>query len=126
MRKLTQEVAQVRESTPQNLYRQGYDAHPLDIKYSSSHEDFKQEGGRPRRRRHPRGDLRDLKVKTTEFDGNLNLDWLQTLERIFQLKDYNDEKAFKLVILKMKGYALLWYDHLKKSRAREAKSKIKT
>ena len=75
-------------------------------------------------------DLRDIKFETLKFDGNLNPenypDWVQALERIFELKDYNDEKAFKLAILKMKGYASLWYEHLKKSRAREAKSKIKT
>ena len=46
--------------------------------------------------------------------------------KIFELKDYNDEKDFKLVILKMKRYASLWYEHLKKGRAREAKSKSKT
>jgi len=38
---------------------------------------------------------------------------------------YNDEKAFRLAILKMKGYASLWYEPLKKNRVREAKSKIK-
>jgi len=36
------------------------------------------------------------------------------------LKEYNDEKS-----LKLKGYASLWYEHLKKNRAREAKAKIK-
>ena len=54
------------------------------------------------------------------------LNWVQALERIFELKDYNDEKAFKLAILKLKRYASLWYEHLQKSRAREAKSKINT
>ena len=42
-----------------------------------------------------------------KFDGNINpknyLDWVHTLEMIFELKDYNDEKAFKLAILKLKG-----------------------
>jgi len=46
--------------------------------------------------------------------------------RIIELKEYNDEKAFKLVILKLKGYALIWYEILKKSLTRETKSKIKT
>jgi len=31
-----------------------------------------------------------------------------------------------LTILKIKGYASLWYEHLNKSRVREDKSKIKT
>ena len=65
-----------------------------------------------------------------EFDDNLNLedylDWVQAIKRIFELKEYNDEKSFKLVIPKLKGYASLWYERLKKSRVREAKSKIET
>ena len=129
MRRLTQEVAQVRESTPLKPHRRGYNPRPIDIKYSS-YEDFDDEERRPRRLRHQRDDLWDLKVEVLEFDGNLNLknylDWVQAIERIFELKEYNDEKAFKLIILKLKGYASLWYEQLKKSRAREAKSKIKT
>jgi len=82
------------------------------------------------RRRHPRDDLRDLKVETPKCYGDLNLknypNWVQTIKRIFKLKGYNDEKSFKLVILKLKGDASLWYEYLRKSRAREAKSKIKT
>jgi len=54
------------------------------------------------------------------------LDLVKALERIFEPKDHNDEKAFKLAILKMKRYASLWQEHLTKSRAGEAKSKIKT
>jgi len=130
IRKLTQEVAWVRESTPRNPYRWVYNARPIDIEYSSSHVDFNDKEWRPRRLRHPRDDLQDLKVEAPEFDGNLNpknyLDWVQALERIFELKDYNDEKAFKLAILKKKGYASLLYEHLKKSRSTEARSTIKT
>jgi len=44
----------------------------------------------------------------------------------FELKDYDDEKVFKLVIPKLNGYASPWYEHLKKSRVRKAKSKTKT
>ena len=45
---------------------------------------------------------------------------------IIELKEYNDKKAFKLVILKLKGYASLWYETLKKNKVRKIKSKIKT
>ena len=51
---------------------------------------------------------------------------VQSMERIFKLKEYNDEKAFKLIILNVKGYASLLYENLKRNRGREAKSKIKT
>jgi len=35
------------------------------------------------------------------------LDWVKTLERIFDLKYYKDDKGFNLAILKIKGYASL-------------------
>ena len=54
------------------------------------------------------------------------IDWVQATKRIIELKEYNDEKAFKLAILKLKGYASLWYKTSKNSRASETKSKIKT
>jgi len=52
IRKLTQEVAQVTKFTPWNPYHRGYDAHPIDIEYSSSYEDFDEKERRPRRLRH--------------------------------------------------------------------------
>jgi len=51
---------------------------------------------------------------------------VQAIQRIIKLKEYNDEKTFKLVILELKGYASLWYETLKKNGARETKPKIKT
>jgi len=87
MSKLSQEVAQVREFTPRNPYRQGRSVSPMNIEYSSSHADFDDEESRARRRRHPRDDLRDLKVESPKFDNNLNLekylDLVQVLKRIF-------------------------------------------
>ena len=50
------------------------------------------------------------------------IDCIRAMERIIELKQYNDEKAFKLAILKLKGYASLWYKTLKKGPARETKS----
>ena len=54
------------------------------------------------------------------------LDWVQATERIFELKKYNDEEAFKFSILEKKGYASLLYENLKKNRVRDTQSKIKT
>jgi len=39
--------------------------------------------------------------------------------------EYNDEKSLMLAIITLKGYASLWYEHLKKNRAREGKAKIR-
>jgi len=84
---------------------------------SSSHEEF-----RPRRDRRPplqpMDDLRDMKFDPPEFEGNLNpdlfIEWTQSLERFFEVKEYSDEKAFKVAVLKLKKYASLWYENLKK------------
>jgi len=55
------------------------DVNPIDIAYSSSHEDYDDEGRKARRKRHPKDDLSDLKLEGLEFDDNLNpknsLDW---------------------------------------------------
>jgi len=39
--------------------------------------------------------------------------------KIFELKEHRMRRLFKLTILKMKEYANLWYDKLKRNRARE-------
>ena len=126
MRKLEQ----ARGSAQRNPYYRGYDVNPIDFTYFSSHEDFDDEEWGPIRIRHQRDDLKDLKVEALKFDENLNLknylDWVQAIERIFEFKEYNDEKSFKFTIIKLKGHASLWYEHLKKSRASEGKSKFKT
>jgi len=51
---------------------------------------------------------------------------VRAIKRIIELKEYNYERAFKLVILRLKGYASLCYKSLKKNKARDTKSKIKT
>ena len=84
---LTKEVGQAREYAQRNPYQRGCYVFPVDIEYSSSHEDFDGEEGRPRKRRHPSDNLRDLKVEVAKFDGNLNPEgypgWVQAIEKIF-------------------------------------------
>jgi len=75
-------------------------------------------------------DLRDLKFDPPEFEGNLNpevfLEWMQSIERFFDINEYSDKKAFKDAILKLKKYASLWYENIKRQRTREGKARIKT
>jgi len=75
-------------------------------------------------------DLRDLKFDPLEFEGNLNpevfLEWMQSIERFFEIKEYSDDKAFKITILKLKKYASLWYENLKRKRSRDGRFRIKT
>ena len=68
-------------------------------------------------------DLRDMKFNPHEFEGNLNLEpyreWIQALERFFEIKEYSQEKAFKISILKLKKYAFLWYENMAKEQGRQ-------
>jgi len=51
--------------------------------------------------------LRDMKFDPPYFEGTLNpnvyLEWIQTIERFFEVKGYYDEKSFKVVIFKLKS-----------------------
>ena len=71
-----------------------------------------------------------MKINSLEFKGNLNpnlfIKWIQTLEQFFEIKEYSDEKALKVVVLKLKKYACLWYENINKQRAREGKPRIRT
>jgi len=81
---------------------------PLSSHSCSSHDDET-----PRRgRRPPRqqvDDLSDMQFDPSEFEGNLNpevfLEWKLSIKRFFEIKEYTDEKAFKVVVLKLKKYA---------------------
>jgi len=45
---------------------------------------------------------------------------------IFELKDVSDDKRAKLVAIKLKKHASIWWENLKRQREREGRSKIKT
>jgi hypothetical protein len=64
----------------------------------------------------------DFKIDLPTFDRKLNpdvfLEWLQTVERIFELRDHlSEDKMMKLVATKIRGYALLWWDNLNLKRS---------
>ena len=78
----------------------------------------------------PLNDLRDMKFDPHEFEGslhpNLYLEWMQSFERFLDIKEYSKEKAFKVVVLKLKKYASVWYENTKRLRTKDGKSQIKT
>jgi len=73
--------------------------------------------------RHPREIHNDVKVDIPEFEGKLDLneclDWLQTLEMVFDFKDILDEKKLKLVALKLRRYASTWRANVVAKRAKK-------
>ncbi|OMP00001.1 reverse transcriptase [Corchorus capsularis] len=70
------------------------------------------------------------KVEIPEFDGNGQpddfLDWLHTVERIFEYQDVPGNKKVKLVAIKLRKHASLWWESLLKKRERRGKDKIRT
>jgi len=66
----------------------------------------------PRRERRHTTNSNDFKVDLPEFEGKLDqddfLEWLQTVERIFEYKEVPEDKKVKLVALKLRKYASLW------------------
>ena len=89
-------------------------------------EDQSEEEKQPRRKNNnqrwnqePRG---DSKVEILEFyrktQGDELLKWILTVKRVFDLKEYAEEKNIKLVVVMLKGYAFLWWENLKRDRER--------
>ncbi|XP_057247500.1 uncharacterized protein LOC130589887 [Beta vulgaris subsp. vulgaris] len=82
----------------------------------------------PRHRQPPRDDDRGLRLDLPDFDGAMKpekfLEWLQRMERVFDYKDYDDAKRFKVAILKLTGYASLWYENLKNKRRKDGKPSL--
>lgn len=81
-------------------------------------------GGRnPRRGLYVTDPIRSMGVKidVPEFDGKAQpddfIDWLSTVERVFDLKDIPDKYKVKLVAIKLRKYASLWWDHIKKTES---------
>ncbi|GJR41321.1 reverse transcriptase domain-containing protein [Tanacetum coccineum] len=106
-------------------------------------------GGKPRyrdRRYHPRRNdhavdrddsYRDdpirgmeLKIEIPEFTGKVHtddfIDWLSTVERVFDVRDIPNKLKVKVVAIKLRQHALLWWDHVNKRRRIEEKLKVET
>ena len=85
---------------------------------------------RPRRSRRSNHHDMGFKVEIPEFEGQHNpddfLDWLNTVERVFEYKDIPDDKKVKLVALKLRKYASIWWNNVISKRARKGKDKIRS
>jgi len=100
---------------------------------SNTLDEFAKDVYARRSRRHHRPydrSCNDFKVDIPEFEGQLDpdlfFDWLQTVERVFEFKIIPEEKKVKLVALKLKKYASIWWSNVASKRVRKGKGKIKT
>jgi len=96
--------------------------------FASSSEEEPQE--RPRRGRRLQPNLNDTRVEVPEFEGKLDLDefleWVHAVERVFDYKEILEDKKVKLVALRLRKYASLWWINLCAMRVRKRNEEIKT
>ena len=69
-------------------------------------------------------------LEIPEFEGRMHaddfLDWLNTVERVFEYYDPPKRQKVKLVAIKMRKNASFWWENLKRQRQRDDKKKIET
>nr|GEU82635.1 RNA-directed DNA polymerase [Tanacetum cinerariifolium] len=71
-----------------------------------------------------------LKIKIHEFIGKVYpddfIDWLSMVEWVFDVRDIPDKLKVKLLAIKLRQHASLWWDHVNKWQRIEGKSKNMT
>ncbi|VFQ83151.1 unnamed protein product [Cuscuta campestris] len=72
----------------------------------------------------------DFKVEMPTFDGKDDpddfIEWLETIERVFDYTEVPKDKKVKPVALKFRGYASTWWTNTTTKRKREGKAAVKT
>nr|GEX23756.1 hypothetical protein [Tanacetum cinerariifolium] len=68
-----------------------------------------------------------LKIEIPEFTCKVHpndfIGWLSTVERVFNVRDIPDKLKVKIVAIKLRQHASLWWDHVNKRRRIKGKSK---
>ena len=54
------------------------------------------------------------------------INWPNTMEFFFEWKPMTEEKKMKFACTKLKGHAMIWWDHVQTDRTKKGKAKIKT
>ncbi|GKG06894.1 hypothetical protein Tco_0329863, partial [Tanacetum coccineum] len=61
-----------------------------------------------------------MKIEIPEFTSKVHPDdfinWLSTVERVFDVRDIPDKLKVKLVAIKLRQHASLWWEHVTKRR----------
>ena len=98
--------------------------------FEDNHFAFSEEDGErwPKRTRQGKQLALDFKVEIPEFEGQLSpdefIDWMNAVERVFEYKDVLDDKKFKLIVLKLRKYASIWWSNVLSKRARKGKGRL--
>ena len=76
------------------------------------------------------GRSEEIKIEVLDYASSLKpedlIDWLTQIGKFFEWNPMTKEKKMKFAWTKLKGHAMIWWDHLQKERTRKEKEKIKT
>ncbi|GJX67976.1 putative nucleotidyltransferase, ribonuclease H [Tanacetum coccineum] len=101
--------------------------HVIRSSESSDEEAHYQHNNR-RNNRSQRGAV--MRVDIPMFEGRIQpdefIDWIHTVERVFDYQDVRDDLKVKIVAIKLKKHAFVWWEQLKLKRAHENKPRIRT
>ena len=88
------------------------------------------QSGEPPFPRHNQRHAPDFKVDIPDFEGRLDVDdfveWLRIVESVFDNKQTPEHKKVKIVALKFRKYASIWWAGVCAKRARQGKDKVHT
>ena len=133
VRELERQLAEARKSSTV-----GEDSEQRDASEAGDDEEDSNPWGSPNQGRGPglRAEQRQpfqnlgVKVDIPDFEGKSHpddfIDWLHTVERVFEIKNLSDEQKVKLVAIKLRKNASIWWEHVKSRRIKKGKSKIRT
>jgi hypothetical protein len=69
------------------------------------------------------------KIEVAMYEGNFDvevmLDWIRSMDKYFDYEDVDEEKRVRHVVTRLKGHATLWWDELQAERRSKGKQKIK-
>ena len=104
------------------------DKHSREYDYGGRYEDRYRDDDYYEKRNNDESYRFNSKFDILEFEGRMHaddfLDWLNTVERVFEYCDPPERKKVKLVAIKMRKNASFWWENLKRQRQRDDKKKI--
>ncbi|PKI67470.1 hypothetical protein CRG98_012054 [Punica granatum] len=128
VRQLQQQLERL-QATNRDEQHHGSEIHEEDEEENPFHEESNSSNERASLQHHGREDY-GVKVDFLDFEGHLNLEdfivWLATVDRVFDYKSILEDKKVKLVAIKLKKHASIWWENLMRRRACEGKRRIET
>ena len=68
-----------------------------------------------------------IKIEVLDYARNLKpkelIDWLNSMEKVFEWNPMIEEKKVKFTCTKLKGHAMIWWDHVQKDIKKRKRKK---